>query len=340
VSTGPRLFPVQRSRALAEVSTPAVRAASERIANCIHPSPAMLAWLPRTRREPLLLKLESLQVGHSVISRGVINLVHTAPPERIAAGLVTVWLGHVGPATLRVGLELGVPTTVYVCRPMAWPESMAMFRQLGGNLVVAGATWQEAERLARRRAARDGACFVHPFADAAVINGCATLALELFAMTPPPRVVVIPASPACGLAVLGAFAMVAHELQPGVRVIGAELSAAPLLSANLEHGGTVRTVEGVPLEHGPASPDQLNLDLVRRYVDDVVLVSDAEVRLALETLWSELEAGSSPAGGTAVAAVLSGRVDVAADERVAVVVGETGFHGLFGASAAPRVGIG
>ena len=57
-------------------------------------------------------------------NRSVVTFV--APPERVSAGLVTVWLGHVGPAVLRVGQELGVPTTVYVCRPMAWPESIAI----------------------------------------------------------------------------------------------------------------------------------------------------------------------------------------------------------------------
>ena len=317
--------------------------ASVRIANCVHRSPEMQAWLPirgAQGRLPVTLKMESLQVGHSVVSRGVINTVHVAPPERVSAGLVTVWLGHVGPAVLRVGQELGVPTTVYVCRPMAWPESIAMFRKLGGTVVIGGATWHEAERLAMRRATRDGACFVHPFADPAVINGCGTLALELFETIPVPELVLIPASAACGLGLLGVFAMLAKELHPGVRVIGAELSAAPLLRANLERGGGAETVDGVAPEHGPMRPDQLNLDLVRRYVDDVVLVSDDDVRQALQILWEELGAGSSPAGVTALAALLSGKVRPEPQHRTVAVIGETGFHGLFGASAAPRVGIG
>jgi threonine dehydratase len=185
-------------------------------------------------------------VAGTAAVRGVWNLVEQTPPARLEAGLVTVWLGRHAPAVLHVALALGVPVTAYMAHRLVRPEAIAKFRSRGGKIVVAGETLQEAARLARRRAEREGAVFVDPFADPAFINGCATSGLELFESTPLPSLLVLPAWPSCGLGMLGALALVAKTLSPGVRVVGVEFAELPLLErASREYAGKPVTFIGV-----------------------------------------------------------------------------------------------
>jgi threonine dehydratase len=233
-----------------------------------------------------------------------------------------------------VALALGVPVTAYMAHKLVRPEAIAKFRSRGGKMVVAGETLYEAARLARRRAEREQAVYVDPFADPAFVNGCATLGLELFETTPAPGLLVLPAGPSSGLGLLGALAMVAKTLSRGVRVVGVEFEELPLLERALADR-TPPPAAAESLALGPLRPECFNLDLVRRYVDELVQVSHAEVQAALETLWFELAAGVSPDGAAGLAAVLCGRLSPASGEPTSVLISEAGFQGLFWSAQAP-----
>jgi len=206
-----------------------------------------------------------------------------------------------------------------------------MFRHRGGRAVVAGETWADAERLARRRAARDGARFVHPFSDPTVIAGCATVALELFELVPATTVVVVPAGPSCGLGPIGGSPWpprsCARCAGRGGRARGLAAAAAGAEAAE----SSQRRAEPPP-RLGPTRAEPINVTLARRYVDEVVAVTEPEIDAALELLWLELGSGVSRQGSMALAAVLSGRVRVRSDEPAAILIAEAGYEGLFRSS--------
>jgi len=316
-------------RPIPTVDLGAVHEAQARLRPYVRRTPILQAWLPATPRAevvPLRLKLENLQVAGGAAVRGVLNFVLSLPPEQLARGLVAASWSNVGSEVAYVGHLLGIRTTVYVVRPLATRESVAAIERWGAEVVVQGTTWDATERLASERAADCGSAYIHPFADPAVIAGNATVALDIIESIPDLATLVVPASGGGGL--ISGVALAAKETNPAIRVIGVEVDRVALFYHSLR-AGRPTDVPRTARRLGPRRPEPINFDLVRRYVDDIVLVSDQEIIETLQVLWQELEVSASLYGVTPVAAVLKHRVSLPASGGLCAMVGASGQEGLF-----------
>lgn len=306
-----------------------IEAARRRIAQAVRLTP-MLRLGPA--RQPLcsagevFLKLESVQVTGSFKVRGAINTVTTMPAEALGRGLVTASGGNHGLGVAYAGYVTKTPTTVFL--PRSTPPAKAdKLRSWGATVVWEGEVWDDANFAALGAAERDGAVYVHPFADPKVIAGQGTLGLEIVEQAPELDVLLVAIG---GGGLISGVAIAAHARNPRLRIIGVEPIGAPTLHASLQAGRVIE-LPSISTAAGTLAPRKsapINLELVREHVAEIVLVSDEQMRAAAQWLYKECGLAAELSGAAAVAALLSERVGIAPHERVCAIVCGAGADGF------------
>jgi threonine dehydratase len=283
--------------------------------------------VPRERlARDVLLKLESLQVSGSFKARGAMNKVLSLAPEVARRGLVTASGGNHGLAVAYAGRVVDVPTTVYLPHRTA-PAKAARILGWGARVIREGDVWDDAHAAAVAHAERDGLTYVHPFADAAVICGQATITLEVLEQAPEVDLFVVAIG---GGGLIAGVAAAAKLLRPGLRVIGVEPEGAPTLSESVRANAVIELAE-IRTAAGTLAPrrsDALNLAIIRETVDSIVLVSDDEMRAAARFLLTEIGIGAELSGAAALAAMLSNKLDLGTAKNPCVLVCGAGSDAL------------
>ncbi len=266
-----------------------VRHAAARIAPYVRRTPLLAACCLKDDRLPdakLLLKLELLQVTGSFKARGAANKLLSLSEAEIRRGIITASGGNHGLATAYAGWLGKTATLVYVPENIS-PEKAKKLEAWGATVVVTGHHWHEANQAALVAAARDGLTYIHPFADPAVIAGQGTTALELLEQAPDVDEMVVAIG---GGGLISGVALTAKSLRPAIRIIGVEPTGAPTLYESVRAGRVVELpgiTTAVPTL-AALKTEPINLEMVRRYVDEIVLVSDEDMREAAHWLWFEL----------------------------------------------------
>lgn len=305
-----------------------IEAAAERIRGAVRRTP-LFAPAPAASRAPgcaLHLKLENLQLAGSFKARGAANTALSLPPEALRRGLVTASGGNHGLGVAAAAKAAGIPAAIYLSTNVS-PDKIGRLERFGAEVIVEGAVWDDANALALERAERDGRTYVHPFAQDSVIAGQGTVGLELFEDLPDIETAVIAIG---GGGLISGAATALKARNPGIRVIGVEAEGAPTLKKSNEAGALV-TLDEITTRVATLAPRrsaQVNLDIISRLVDDIVLVSDEEMAEAAGWLWSECAIAAELAGAAGMAAVLQRRFDFRPDEKVGVLVCGAGTDGL------------
>lgn len=263
------------------------------------------------------LKRDDLHRTGSFKERGARNAVLALGEDQRRRGIVAASAGNHALGLAFHGAQLGVSITVVV--PRTAPDvKLNRCRALGATVVVHGASFDEAQAYAAALAQHSGATAVHPFDDPRVIAGQGTLGLEILDQVSQVDTIVVPVG---GGGLLAGVVTAVKARHPHIRVIAVEpANAAGFLAAQLCGRPTRASVE-------PTVADGLAVSCVGSatfaiagpLVDDVVTVSEAEIRTAIAVLACEVGAIVEGAGATALAAVLAGKI-----EARSVVVPVTG----------------
>jgi threonine dehydratase len=268
-------------------------------------------------RDDVWLKLELLQHSGSFKARGAFNRLLTAPAEQLARGAVTASGGNHGLGVAYAAVQRQVAATIYL--PEKAPRSTEeRLKRMDARVIRHGRDWDDAWALAQSHAHETGSLLVHPFEDPEVIAGQGTIGLELVEQLGRVDVAVIAVG---GGGLIGGVALALKALVPSLRVIGVEPTGATAMKESLEAGRLV-ALERVDTIAGTLAPRAVGphtLALAAQHLDEMVLVSDDEMRAGMKLLWNELRLLVEPAGAAAVAAVHCGRVAVDG-KRVAVLV--------------------
>jgi threonine dehydratase len=310
------------------VSLSDIEAAARRIAGRVRRTPTIAAAPLAAPPGPfeLFLKLENLQVTGSFKPRGATNCLLQLDPALVARGVITASGGNHGLAVAYAARRAGAPAVIYL--PEGTPRDKAeRLAALGAEVAIEGAVWDEANRAALARAERDGLAYLHPFADPRVIAGQGTVGLEILADAPEIDHVIVAIG---GGGLISGVATAVKALKASIRVSGVEPVGAPTLTRSLEAGAPVALPE-IATAAGtlaPARSEAINLEIVARAVDEIVLVDDEEMRAAARWLWAELGIAAELSGAAAMAALLQGRLDVAPGARVCALVCGAGRDGL------------
>lgn len=303
-----------------KVSSEDVIAARERIAPLVRrtpliPSPALSE---RTGAE-VHLKLETLQDTGSFKVRGAANKILSLDDAARRRGVVTVSTGNHGRAVAHVARRAG--SRAVVCLSAMVPrDKVEAIEAAGGEVVIHGRSQDEAaEEAERLREARD-LTMVNPFDDPQVIAGQGTIGLELLEDLPDVETVLVPVS---GGGLVSGIALVLKAARPEVRVVGVSMERGAAMYESQKAGQPVLVEEYESLADslggGIFLDNRFTFDLVRAHVDDLVLVSEAEIARAMAFALSRERLVVEGAGAVGIAALLAGRAG-ALHGKVAVIL--------------------
>jgi len=289
------------------VSLQDVQAALGRIRDRIYLSPcARSETLSRFTGTDAWLKLENLQMTGAYKERGALNKLLVMAPADRERGLITASAGNHAQALAYHAGRLGAKATIVM--PEATPiMKVANTRAHGARVVLHGANYDEAYAEARRLEQVERLTFVHPFDDPDVIAGQGTIALEVLDQEPGLDAIVVPVG---GGGLVSGVAVAAKALKPGLRVIGVETELLPCMLQAVEAGRPVTLEPATTVADGIAvkRAGDLTLEHVRRYVDEIVTVSEEEIASAILYLLEREKTVVEGAGAVAVAALLQKKV--------------------------------
>ena len=306
-----------------------VRLARERIRDSVRRTPCLRARFfqePAIRHGNLTLKLECLQVSGSFKARGACHKAHTLDRQALARGLVTASGGNHGLGVAYAGWRAGAPVRVYLPDSTPAPKA-ALLERWGAVVVRHGEVWDDANAAAMTDARGAGLTYVHPFADPIVMAGQGTVGLEILEQNKAVDTVVVAIG---GGGLISGIATAIKGLKPEARVIGVEPVGAPTLHRSIAAGRLV-TLDRIDTRAGTLAPrtsDEANLAIIHDRVDDIVLVSDEEMRDAARWLWFEMGLSVELSAAASLAALRTGRYAPGHDENVCAVVCGAGPDGL------------
>lgn len=312
------------------ISIDDIRAAEDRIRGRLRETPVMEATSLRSSpfdQGRLLLKLECLQVSGSFKARGATNTALSLNPDELSKGLVTASGGNHGLGVAYAGWMLDVPVTIFL--PLNTPDAKVakLKKDWGVDVVLGGDVWDDANKAALAEAERTGARYIHPFADAMVMAGQGTLALELLKQAPKIDTLLVSIG---GGGLISGVATAVKALSPDTRIIGVEPVGAPTLHDSVRAGELV-TLPGIETKASSLAPrrsETLNFDIIRDKVDDFLLVSDEEMADAARWLWKEMGISAELSAAAGIACLSSGKYRPAEDETVCSIICGTGADGI------------
>lgn len=268
-----------------------------------------------------LFKLENLQMTGAFKERGALNKLFSLNTAERAAGVITASAGNHAQGVAYHAQRLGIKAKVVM--PIGTPLIKVVSTQdYGAEVVLHGETFDDAYEHARQLEAEERLVFIHPFADPLVIAGQGTIGLELLT-DPLGRAAEVVVCPIGGGGLIGGIATYLKESNPAIEVVGVEAVACASMQAALLHGGPVKLARATSLADGIAVKlvGELNYDIARRCVDDVITVDEDEIANAVLLLLEIEKIVVEGAGATPLAAILKYKERFAGKKVVSIVSG-------------------
>jgi threo-3-hydroxy-L-aspartate ammonia-lyase len=295
-----------------------IRNAADRIKGAAHRTPVVTSrTLDERVGARVFLKCENLQRIGAFKFRGAYNAISRLSPEQRARGIAAYSSGNHAQAVALAARELG--SSAVILMPADTPASKAAaVAGYGAEVVTYDRYTEDREVIGAKLAADRGLALIPPYEHPDVIAGQGTAALELLEEVGELDALVVPVG---GGGLIAGSATAAKGLRPGIRVVGVEPAAGDDTKRSLAAGERVSVPVPRTIADGQAAgiPGELTFSINRRLVDEVVLVSDDEIRDAMRFVFDRLKLVVEPSGATGVAALLAGRV-APVPPRVGVIV--------------------
>ena len=254
----------------------------------------------------ILLKIETFKPTRTFKVRGALNKIASLDDAARARGVVAASAGSHAQGVSYAAWRLDAPATVVMPNGVS-DTTVGVCRAYGAEVLLSGALYDDTLALAHDIEREQGKTFVHPYADPLIVAGQGTIGLEILDDVPDVDTVIVAVG---GGGLLAGAALALKERLPTVRMIGVEPEGADAVRRSRDAG------RPVILEHPHSVADklvakstsQLNVDLIRKYVDDMVTVTDAEIESATYDYLERLSLLVEPSGAAPLAAVRSGAV--------------------------------
>ncbi len=295
-----------------------VQDAAARIKSFIHRTPVLTSrTLDQLVGAQVFLKAECYQRAGAFKIRGALNKVFQLSAEERARGLFAWSSGNHAQAVALAAQIVG--TTATILMPKDAPETkMLAVRGYGAEIITYDRYSEDRPTLAQQLVRERSAVPVPPYDDLAIMAGQGTVALELLEDVQNLDVLLVPTS---GGGLIAGCATVVKSLNPQCRVYGVEPLTGNDTKQSLDAGTRIR----IPVPHTIADglqvemPGELTFAINRRLLTDILLVTDDEIVAAMAFLFERLKVVAEPSGASAVAALLTGKLNVT-NSRVGVVI--------------------
>jgi threonine dehydratase len=251
--------------------------------------------------------------------RGGVYLVSRLSEEQRRRGILGCTTGNHGQSLAYAARLFGV-RCVLVVPKNANPDKLAAMRALGAELIEHGRDYDDAREHCEAIRQREGMRYVHSANEPDLIAGVGTMALEVFDALPEPDVILAPVGLGSGIC---GTALVAAARCPKTRVIGVQSELAPAVTRSWREGRPVATETPGTFAEGMATrmPAEMTLALMRRYVHDMVLVSDDSLRDAIRLLLRITHNLAEGAGAASTASAFQMRETLAGKTVVGILSG-------------------
>ena len=221
------------------------------------------------------LKPENMQVTGAYKIRGAYYKISTLSDQEKAAGLITASAGNHAQGVAYAAKHANVPATIVM--PTTTPLiKVNNTKNYGANVVLHGATFDDAAEEAARRSKEDGLTYIHPFNDLRVATGQGTISYEIFSNLPDVDIILVPIG---GGGLASGVSTLAKLLNPNVKVIGVEPTGAASMKASLEAGHivTLPTVDTIADGVAVKTPGDQVFPYIQENLDDIITINDDEL---------------------------------------------------------------
>jgi threonine dehydratase len=288
---------------MSEIAFSDIQAAAERTRHIAHRTPIFTSrTFDALAGASVFFKCENFQRGGAFKIRGAANFVLSIPKDDLPRGVVTYSSGNHGQAVAIAAESLGVSATIVM--PADAPAlKLAATRSHGARIVTYDRAAEDREAIAQRIADETGATIVPPYDHPWTIAGQGTTALEMLEEVPDLDALVVPIG---GGGLISGSAIAAHAIRAGIRVFGVEPEQGNDTLLSLRAGERI----GIPLPETIADglratkPGALTFPIVQKHVEDILLVSDLEIRTAMNFLLTRMKILVEPSGAASAAAVM------------------------------------
>ncbi|MEJ5230070.1 MAG: threonine/serine dehydratase [Pseudothermotoga sp.] len=297
-----------------------VKKAMQKISKWSHKTPLFTSQtLNELSNNFVYLKAENLQKSGSFKFRGAMNFLLSMTEEERSRGVVTGSSGNHGQALACAGKLLGVDVTVVVPEDVSNAKLSAMLGY-GAKIERCGKTSKERLKRAKEISDSFGKVFVPPFDHPWIMAGQGTIGLELVEDLAQFDAVLVPCG-GCGL--ISGISVAVKEQLPTVKVYGVEpeQSNSTYLSFKAGHLVELHKIETIADGLRTTSPGQLTFPVVQKYVEDILLVSEEDIKKAVIFLLERMKLLVEPSGAVTVAALLANKLPVKGKKIVAVLSG-------------------
>ena len=268
----------------------------------------------------MYLKLENWQKTGSFKVRGAINKVACLTEEEKARGLVTASAGNHALGVAYAAQAWGnVPTTLFV--PVNAPASkLKKLEEFECEVCLSGNSYDEAHHAAEDFERVHRAIYVHAYDDPLTMAGQGTVGLEIMEDLPQAEAILVPVG---GGGLIAGVAVAAKTINPHIQVVGVQPEASPAAYLSLRDGRPYEEYNAAPtIADGLAGGfGRLPFEIAGGLIDEIVLVSEEEIRAAVFTLLELAQLVVEGAGAVGIAALLAGKVNLAGRKVVAVLTG-------------------
>ena len=275
-----------------------------------------------TRLNPeseVYLKPENLQYTGAFKLRGAYYKISQLTPEEREKGVIACSAGNHAQGVALSATANGIKSLI--CLPAGAPISkVEATKALGAEVCMVQGVYDDAYKKALELQEEFGYTLIHPFDDPKVIAGQGTIGLEILEEMPDVEVVIVPVG---GGGLISGVAFAIKTLNPNVKVYGVQAEGAPSMVNSLKDGQRERLDSVSTIADGIAvkEPGSLTYELCKKFVDDIVTVSDDEIAAAILKLIEQQKLVAEGAGAVSVAAAMFNKVPIKGKKTVCVVSG-------------------
>lgn len=269
--------------------------------------------------EDLYLKTENLQVTGSFKLRGASYKISQLPKGDLERGIIACSAGNHAQGVALAATHMGVRSIV--CMPDGAPiMKVESTRKLGAEVRLVKGSYDDAHDEAVRLQEKTGATLIHPYDDEDVICGQGTIGLEIMDQLEGVDAVVVPVG---GGGLISGVACAVKSLKPSCQVFGVQAAGASAMVESFRRGDWYASDTASTFADGIAvkNPGEITFQMVRKYVDDIVTVSDDEIAAAILNLMERQKVVAEGAGAVPVAAAMFDKLPLAGKRVVCVVSG-------------------
>jgi threonine dehydratase len=272
-----------------------------------------------SKNNEVYLKTENLQATGSFKLRGAYFKISRLSDEEKAAGIVACSAGNHAQGVALAATRMGAKSII--CMPDGAPISkVEATKALGAEVRLVKGAYDDAYTYACKLRDDTGATFIHPFDDPDVIAGQGTIGLEILDQLPDVDAIVVPIG---GGGLISGVAYAVKKLKPEVKIYGVQAKEAASMADSLKYDEqvTLKTVstfaDGIAVKH----PGDLTFSLIKKYVEEVVTVTEDEIAAAILSLIEKQKLIAEGAGAVSVAAMMFGKIPVEGKKVVCLVSG-------------------